>query len=233
MVCHPRDLLRSRTPTLQAWLRHRHMGSSAGTLTNRRGSSSRRVASRPTGAQNARVRLDRLPTWTKKKLLHVVVEAPRGSPLKMKYEPDLEAITWGHPLPPGLEYPYDWGFVPSTLADDGDPLDALVVSEVPSHPGVVIPCRPFAVLQLEQKDGKGSWERNDRLVVVPEKGGWTNDLRDPDGLPKMMREGLEHFFLSTSFFSHDTARCLGWKSSKAAIRLVNKSERRFQKKGGA
>jgi inorganic pyrophosphatase len=179
------------------------------------------------------VRLDRLPTWTKKELLHVVVEAPRGSALKMKYEPDLESIAWGHPLPPGLEYPYDWGFVPSTLADDGDPLDALVLSEVPSHPGVVIPCRPFAVLRLEQKDGKGSWERNDRLVVVPQRGGWTNDIRDPEGLPKVMREGLEHFFLSTKFFSHDKARCKGWKGAKAAIRLVNESERRFQKNAAA
>src|SRR5678815_1652245 len=127
---------------------------SAWGVARRRLGLSRRVASRRTGAQNTGVRLDRLPTWTKKELLHVVVEAPRGSLLKMKYEPDLEVSSWGHPLPPGLEYPYDWGFVPSTLADDGDPLDALVLSEVASHPGVVIPCRPFAVLQLEQKNGK-------------------------------------------------------------------------------
>ena len=129
----------------------------------------------------------------------------------------------------GLEYPYDWGFVSSTLADDGDPLDALVVSEVPSHPGVVIPCRPFAVLRLEQKND-GKWERNDRLVVLPERGGWTNDVRDPEGLPNDMRLGLENFFLSTHFLSHDKARCIGWKGEKAAIRLIKDAERRFLKK---
>jgi inorganic pyrophosphatase len=176
------------------------------------------------------VRLDHIQTWTKKDLVHVVVEAQRGSRLKMKYEPDLEAIIWGHPLPVGLEYPYDWGFVSSTLAADGDPLDALVLSEVPSHPGVVIPSRPFAVLQLEQKTGKSGWQRNDRLVLVPERGGWTNDVRDPEGLPKDMRKGLENFFLSTGFFSHDKARCIGWKGEKTAIRLIKDAEKLFHKK---
>lgn len=175
------------------------------------------------------VRLDRLPTWTKKDLVHVVVESPRGSRLKMKYEPDLEAIVWGHPLPVGLEYPYDWGFVCSTLGEDGDPVDALVLSEVPSHPGVVIPCRPFAVLQLKQRNDDEEWERNDRLVLVPARGGWTNDIREPSGLPKDMRLGLENFFLSTHFFAHDEARCIGWKGAKAAIRLIKDAERQFRK----
>lgn len=179
------------------------------------------------------MRLDQIPTWTKKDLVHVVVEAERGSRLKMKYEPDLETIVWGHPLPVGLAYPYDWGFVSSTLADDGDPLDALVLSEIPSHPGVVIPSKPFAVLQLEQKKGGSGWERNDRLVLVPERGGWTNDVRDPEGLPEDMREGLESFFLSTHFFSHDKARCLGWKGEKAAIKLIRDAERVFRKKSAA
>jgi len=176
------------------------------------------------------VRLDRIPTWTKNDLVHVVVEAQRGSRLKMKYEPELEAIVWGHPLPVGLEYPYDWGFVSSTLADDGDPLDALVLSEVPSHPGVVIPCRPFAVLEMEQKDEGDDWERNDRLVLVPDRGGWTNDVRGPSGLPKDMRQGLENFFLSTHFFSQAKARCIGWKGEKAAVRLIRDAERQFRKK---
>ncbi|HTS82476.1 MAG TPA: inorganic diphosphatase [Myxococcaceae bacterium] len=179
------------------------------------------------------MRLDHIPTWTKKDLVHVVVEAERGSRLKMKYEPDLETIVWGRPLPVGLAYPYDWGFVSSTLAEDGDPLDALVLSEIPSHPGVVIPCRPFAVLQLEQKTSTRGWERNDRLVLVPGGGGWTNDVRDPEGLPKEMREGLENFFLSTHFFSHDKARCIGWKGGKPAIRLIRHAERLFRRKAAA
>jgi inorganic pyrophosphatase len=177
------------------------------------------------------MRLDRLPTWAKKHVVHVVVEAPRDSKLKLKYEPELGTITWGHPLPIGFAYPYDWGFVPSTLAPDGDPLDALVLSEVGSHPGIVIPCRPFGVLELEEKleSGRG---RNDRLVVVPVKGRWTNEVRKPDELPRRTVEELEHFFLSSIFFTHKGARCLGWKGPKTAIELIESAERAARKKAG-
>jgi inorganic pyrophosphatase len=165
------------------------------------------------------MKLDRLPVWAKKRLVNVVVEAPRDSRLKLKYEPELGAITWGHPLPIGFAYPYDWGFVPSTLAPDGDPLDALVLSELPSYPGVVVPCRPFGVMLLEESGAKRR-ERNDRLVVVPGDGRWTNELEDPDDLPRSTRQEIEHFFLSSVFFTRKNARCLGWKGPKAAVRLI-------------
>jgi inorganic pyrophosphatase len=175
------------------------------------------------------MRLDKLPTWAKKHVVHVVVEAPRDSKLKLKFEPELGAVTWGHPLPIGFAYPYDWGFVPSTLAPDGDPLDALVLSELASHPGIVIPCRPFGVLELEEKLEKGRG-RNDRLVVVPVKGSWTNEVRRPNELPRTTLDELQHFFLSQVFFSHKGARCLGWKGPKTAIRLIESAEKAAREK---
>jgi len=175
------------------------------------------------------MRLDHLPTWAKKHAVHVVVEAPRDSKLKLKYEPQLKAITWGHPLPIGFAYPYDWGFVPGTLAPDGDPLDALVLSEVGSHPGVLIPCRPFGVLELEETiDGRRA--RNDRLVVVPLEGRWTNEVRKPSELPRKTIEELEHFFLSTVFFTRKSPRCLGWKGPKSAIQLIEDAAAKATKK---
>jgi inorganic pyrophosphatase len=178
---------------------------------------------------DTRVRLDHLPTWGKKGLFNVVVEAPRGSRIKFKYDPKLRAVTWGHPLPVGFQYPFDWGFIPSTLGEDGDPLDALVLSEVPSYPGVVIPCRPFGLIALEERDGKNP-ERNDRLVVVPAKGGWTNEMKDTNDLPDGMRSNLEHFFLSSVYFSSKRARCLGWKGPKAALKHIATGVERAKKK---
>ena len=169
--------------------------------------------------------LDRLPTWVKKHVVRVVVEAPRDSKLKLKYDPKLKAITWGHPLPIGFAYPYDWGFVPSTLAEDGDPLDALVLSEVASHPGVVIPCRPFGVLELEERD-HGEPIRNDRLVVLPLEGRWTNEVKGPKDMSKETIEELEHFFLSSVFFTRKDRRCLGWKGPKAAIKLIESAAKK-------
>jgi hypothetical protein len=69
----------------------------------------------------------KLPTWADKDHVHAVVETPRGSRVKLEFDPKLGAFTLAKPLFAGLKYPYDWGFIPSTQADDGDPLDVLII----------------------------------------------------------------------------------------------------------
>src|SRR5690349_17889552 len=107
--------------------------------------------------------LSGLPTRSKTGGFHVVVESPRGSRAKLKYDPGLRAFTFSRPLVAGLRYPYDWGFIPGTTAEDGDPLDAMVFSDVSTFPGVVIECRALAVIRLRQNRKTASGrERNDR-----------------------------------------------------------------------
>src|SRR3954470_18832874 len=104
----------------------------------------------------------RLPSWADRDNLHAVVGTPRGSPCKLEFDPKLGVFTLAKPLMAGLSYPYDWGFIPSTQAQDGDPLDVLIVHDARTYPGVVLKCRPVGVLEVEQKsDGKK--ERNDRV----------------------------------------------------------------------
>jgi len=93
--------------------------------------------------------LDQLPTFAEREVFHVVVESPRGSAIKLKYRPDLGAMSVSRPLATGLVYPYDWGFVPSTKGEDGDPVDAALFWDVATFPGVVVPCRALAVIQVE------------------------------------------------------------------------------------
>ncbi len=81
-----------------------------------------------------------LPTTTSKGRIRVVVETPRGTEAKLTYKPKKKLFEYTRPLPAGLAYPYDWGFLPSTLGDDGDALDGLVIHEAASAPGVVIKC---------------------------------------------------------------------------------------------
>ena len=98
--------------------------------------------------------------------LNVFVESPRGATAKWKYENGI--IRLSCPLPAGLAYPYDWGFIPWTTASDGDPLDALIVWEGVSYPGVVVPSHPIGVLRVEQTSRTSQQrERNDRVIVVP------------------------------------------------------------------
>jgi hypothetical protein len=105
-----------------------------------------------------------LPPFTENGDVHVVVETPRGSRAKFAYDPKLETFILSKSLLTGLTYPHDWGFVPSTKADDGDPLDIMVIHDAATFPGIVLTCRIIGILQIEQKS-KGKAERNDRLFA--------------------------------------------------------------------
>ena len=169
-----------------------------------------------------------LPCYDEDGALNVVVEAPRGASIKLKYEPSLEAFTVSRGLPIGLTYPFDWGFIPGTLAEDGDPLDALVLSDAPSWPGVVARVRALGVLRIEQ-DGEKGRERNDRLITLLEDLDRWGDLSDVRKLPKPMRDQIEKFFLDTTFFTDKNARSRGWAGPAAARRLIRQSVKAFEK----
>jgi hypothetical protein len=95
--------------------------------------------------------LNKLPTFSEDGDVHVVIETPRGSRAKLAYDPKLETFALTKSLLTGLTYPHDWGFVPSTKAGDGDPLDIMVIHDAATFPGLVLTCRIIGVLQIEQK----------------------------------------------------------------------------------
>ena len=137
-----------------------------------------------------------LPPFTEDGDVHVVVETPRGSRAKFAYAPKLESFALSKSLLTGLTYPHDWGFVPSTKADDGDPLDIMVIHDAATFPGLVVVCRVIGILQIEQKS-KSKAERNDRLFAVPRRSHSERALKDIDDLTKPIREELEKFFMAT------------------------------------
>src|SRR3982074_1240222 len=94
--------------------------------------------------------LAKLPTWADKAHIHAVVETPRGSRCKLEFDPKHRAFTLAKPLLAGLTYPYDWGFIPSTKAEDGDPLDVLLIHDAGTYPGLLLPCKPIGVLAILQ-----------------------------------------------------------------------------------
>src|ERR1700748_3742029 len=142
--------------------------------------------------------LSKLPTWADKQRIHTIVETPRGSRSKLEYDPKLKAFTLAKPLMAGLTYPYDWGFIPSTEADDGDPLDVLIIHDSQTYPGVVLRCRPVGILEVEQRK-KGKTERNDRIFAVPDGSPLETDLRD-------IRAFRRALTMSSSSFSEPRTR---------------------------
>jgi len=174
--------------------------------------------------------LHELPHQDEHGTLRAVVEAPKGARVKTKWDPELGAMVLGRVLPIGLAYPFDWGFIPGTRAEDGDPLDALILCEDASTwPGVVVPVRALGVLRIEQKGKKGR-VRNDRLVTMPlelTRWGQISQVRD---LSPAMRDEAEKFCLDTTFFTPKEARSLGFAGPDAARRLVRDAVRAYEKR---
>src|SRR4051794_27675536 len=120
--------------------------------------------------------LDQIAQEDKKGRLLAVLESPQGSRHKFKYERSSGAFSVSTTFPAGMSMPFDFGFVPRTRADDGDPLDVLVLMDGPASPGVIVPIRLLGVIEAEQsKDGEPP-VRNDRLVAVAEDSSERGDL---------------------------------------------------------
>ena len=162
---------------------------------------------------------------------HVVVESPRGSTVKWKYEPKWNAFTLSRPLALGLAYPFDWGFVPGTRAPDGDPMDAMIFWAEPSIPGAIVPCRALGVLKVEQdSENKKKRERNDRLLAVPLGAPRYERLREIADLSERDREELETFFESVVEFADKNLKLLGWGGPDEAEHLLEQGIRKRKKR---
>ena len=172
--------------------------------------------------------LAKIPTFAAPGVFHVVVETPRGATVKLKYEPRWEAMSVSRPLPIGVIYPYDWGFVPSTGAADGDPVDAFVLWDVASYPGMVLPCRALGVLQVEQNrtnfDGSARI-RNDRVLALPEATRRERHLTTVADLSRRVRDELEQFVMSATALEGKDPSIVGWDGPEAALALLEQAAR--------
>jgi inorganic pyrophosphatase len=122
-------------------------------------------------------------------------------------------------------YPHDWGFIPSTRAADGDPLDAMVLWNQASYPAVVLTCRLNGMLAVEQnsKESSRRRQRNDRVFVIPDDSPLDAGLRNVSELPARTKQEPQAFFVASTAFGRKAVKFLGWSGPAAAARLVKAS----------
>ena len=171
--------------------------------------------------------LSDLPPFDGAGSVNVVVEAPRGTSIKLEFDPKLGAFTVARALPLGLTYPFDWGFVPGTRADDGDPVDALAMHDAATYPGVLLPCRVLGMVALEEDSEDGARRQvNNRVIAIPTWHDRIGDLTRPADLPARIRIEIERFFLSATFFTPKNASIKGWRGKKATEAFLRRSAKR-------
>ena len=152
-----------------------------------------------------------------------VVESPRGSGVKFKYDFERDAFVFQRALPVGIAYPFDWGFIAGTQAPDGDPLDAMLIHDAPSWPGVLIPARALGILRVTQKGARGRREHNDRVIAVPTTADRYADMA---AVPKRLRDELERFFTIASKPEKEID-IVGWEDGDFAETAIDGAARKL------
>lgn len=164
------------------------------------------------------------PVDKKENLVQVIIETPAKSRNKFAFDPDQEIFIVKSVLPAGMVFPYDFGFLPRTKGDDGDPVDVLLLMDEPAYPGVAVMARLIGVIEGEQIDGKKKL-RNDRLVAVSDTTHEYAKVRRIDDLPKRWIKELETFFVNYHDLEGKKFRLLGYKGPSTGMRLIEKSRK--------
>jgi len=159
----------------------------------------------------------------------VIVETPKGSHNKYKYDPECRALRLGSVLGEGLSFPYDFGFFPSTQGDDGDPLDVLLFLDYGVPPCTVVSARLIGVLEIRQRSEKEKhWERNDRFFAVATHAHDHGHLKTLDDLRPHMIEEIESFFGHYAGLNGKQLEVLARKGPRRAHKLLRAGTKKFE-----
>lgn len=160
--------------------------------------------------------LSRIPAQPEPGLINVLVEIVGGSKNKYEFDKDLNAFILDRVLFSSVKYPYDYGFVPNTLADDGDPLDGMVLMDEPTFPGCVIASRPIGM--LEMIDGG---DRDEKILCVPAEDPRYNHVKSLEDVAPHRLEEIAEFFRSYKNLEKKVTEILGWQDVDKVAALVD------------
>jgi inorganic pyrophosphatase len=161
--------------------------------------------------------------------LNVIIDTPKWSRNKYKFDEELGLFKLGGVLPAGAVFPFDFGYVPSTLGGDGDPLDVLLLMDEPAFVGCLVAARLIGVIEAEQTED-GETTRNDRLIAVASDSRTHQNVRSLNSLDDVFVDEIEHFFVSYNEAKNKIFKPLGRHGPQRALQLLSEGEKLFRQK---
>jgi inorganic pyrophosphatase len=159
--------------------------------------------------------------------LEVVIETPAGSRNKFTYDEERRIFRLHKILPQGFSFPFDFGFVPETLAEDGDPLDVMVLGAEPTFTGCVVSVRLLGVIEGNQT-AKGTTIRNDRVLATPEGERIRPAARSLSDVPERVLDQIEYFFAAYNRYESRAFEVVKRAGPRAAHALVEAARRKYR-----
>jgi inorganic pyrophosphatase len=160
--------------------------------------------------------------------LNVIIDTPKGSRNKFKYDVELGLFKLGSVLPAGALFPFDFGYLPSTKGGDGDPLDVLVLMDEPAFVGCLVLSRLIGVIRADQTEDQET-TRNDRLIAVAAASRHHSDIHSLDQINENLVREIEHFFISYNTIKGKEFKPRGQFGPERARQLVEEGVKQFQK----
>ena len=157
-------------------------------------------------------------------IINVIVEIPKGSQNKYEYDKKHNLMKLDRVLFSPFHYPGDYGIVPQTLSEDGDPLDALVLVTNPTFPGILIETRPIGLLRMKDQD-----QLDDKIICVSTTDPRYLKTSDVSDIEEHHLKEMAHFFQVYKDLEGKKVEVLGWESSQQAKRVIIEAVKRYQK----
>jgi len=160
-----------------------------------------------------------------KSTITVVVEIPKGSRNKYEYDPETKMFRYDRMLFSSVHYPSDYGFIPETLAEDGDALDALVLLGEPTFPGCVIEAKPIGAFKMWDEKGP-----DEKILCVPINDPQWNYLNKLSDVPPHLLKEIEHFFAVYKELEEKKTGVEGWEDLEIALKIIEEAQQRYKER---
>jgi inorganic pyrophosphatase len=151
-------------------------------------------------------------------VVYAVIEIPKGSRNKYEYDKDMEAFALDRVLYSPFHYPAEYGIIPQTLYDDGDPMDIIVLMDQPTFPGCVIETRPIGIMRMIDDD-----DNDDKILGVPINDPRCNDITDINDVSKHLLDEIAHFFKEYKYLEGKVTEVQGWENAEKAFEALEHS----------